>query len=110
MPAKGTELVSVQAAGDTNGDGDPIPGEMRGVLKRCIVMPRASRENAERGIVSIEGYTIWAPAPITFPVLASDVIVVRGKELGVDGVVGDWRNKRGKFLGLLFQTTRYGVG
>jgi hypothetical protein len=100
----------VQAAPTKDRNGDKTPGEVRGVLKRCIVMPRASRESAERGIVSIEGYTVWAPAPIAFQVKATDVIVVRGKELGVDGVVGDWRNKRGKFLGLLFQTTRYGVG
>jgi hypothetical protein len=109
MAAKGSELVSVQRQPTTNSDGDKAPGEMVGVLKRCIVMPRASRENAERGIVSIEGYTVWAPAPIDIEVRASDVIVVRGKEYGVDGVVGDWRNRRGKFVGLLFQTTRYGV-
>jgi hypothetical protein len=59
--------------------------------------------------VSIEGFTVWAPAPISFEVHATDVIVVRGEEHGVEGAVGDWRNKRGKFLGLLFQTSRYGV-
>lgn len=110
MAAKGSELVSVQRAPSEDAFGDKQPGEMVGLLKRCIIMPRASRENAERGIVSIEGFTVWAPAPVTIEVLATDVIVVRGEEYGVDGVVGDWRNKRGKFLGLLFQTSRYGIG
>jgi hypothetical protein len=109
MAAKGSELVSVQRQATTNSDGDKTPGEMVGVLRRCIVMPRASSENAERGIVSISGYSIWCPAPIPFEVKATDVIVVRGHEQGVEGVVGDWRNKKGKPMGILFQTKGYGV-
>ena len=110
MAAKGSETVLVRAKPIVNGDGDKTPGAVRGELKRCIILPRASSETAERGIVAIEGFTVWAPAPVLFTVLASDVMVIRGKEYGVEGAVGDWRNKRGKFLGLLFQTTRYGVG
>jgi len=109
MAAKGSELVSVQRQASPNSFGDKEPGAMVGVLTRCIVMPRASSENAARGIVSISGYTIWCPAPIPFEVRATDVIVVRGHEQGVEGVVGDWRNKRGKALGILFQTKGYGV-
>lgn len=109
MAKKGSELVSVQRQATTNSDEDKVPGEMVGVLKNCIVMPRASSENADRGIRSIAGYTVFAPAPVAIEVRATDVIIVRGKEHGVDGVVGDWRNRRGKFVGLLFQTTGYGV-
>ena len=109
MAAKGSELITVQRQPTVNSDGDKTPGEVVGVLKHCIVMPRASSENAERGIVSISGYSVWCPAPVNIDVKGSDVIVVRGHEHGVEGVVGDWRDKRGRRLGLLFQTKGYGV-
>ena len=109
MAAKGSELITVQRQSTKNSDGDKTPGEVVGLLERCIVLPRASSENSDRGITGVKGYTVWAPQPVTFEVKASDVIVVRGEECGVDGAVQDWRNKRGRKLGLLFQTMRYGV-
>lgn len=105
---KGSENLTVQRQPTRNSDGDKTPGEVVGILRRCIVMPRASTERAERGITSIAGFTVWAPEPITIEVRATDVIVVRGFEHGIDGVPGDWRKGKRK-MGLLFQTVHYGV-
>jgi len=45
MAKRGSENVSVQRQATTNSDGDKVPGEMVGVLKRCLIIPRASSED-----------------------------------------------------------------
>lgn len=111
---RGTENVTVQRAGTPTRTGDETPGAVVGVLRGCHVLPRASTENADRGIVSIEGFSVivpWpqpAPWPTDAEVLATDKIIVRGKEHTVEGVPGEWV-KRGKMTALIFQTKRYGT-
>jgi hypothetical protein len=95
MAAKGTETAEVFAAPMRDRVNNVTPGAKKGDLKRCIVIPRSSDENAERGTVIIEGYTVWAPAPVAIEVTALDVVKVRGKQWSIEGVPGDWRNRRG---------------
>lgn len=108
MAKKGKENITIQRRPEETRTGDRAPGEVAGVLRRCLVWPRASSEQADRGTVTIEGYNVWAPAPIAFEISSDDVVVVRGHEHEIEGVPGDWQ-KRGKMLGLLFQTKRYGT-
>lgn len=113
MP-KGSENVTVQRAGKTR-TGDVTPGVVVGMLRRCIVIPRASSERADRGIVSIEGFTVWAPMPqpkTDWPADAelksTDYIIVRGEEHQIEGSPSDWQ-KKGREVWLSFQTKRYGT-
>ena len=109
MAKRGTETVEVRRRPTKDPMGDPVPGEKVGDLTACIIWPRSSSEQAERGTVSIEGFNVWAPAPYAVTPKATDVVVVRGEEHEVEGVPGDWRTKRGRQQGLLFQTKRYGT-
>jgi hypothetical protein len=84
-----------------------VPGAVVGDLTRCIVWPRSSTEDANRGRVGIDGYHIWAPDPQVVTPEATDVVEVRGETHNIEGRPGDWRNKRGKKKGLLFEVSRY---
>lgn len=107
MAAKGVEDVLVRRAPTQDRLGDPVPGEVVGILENCIVWPRSTSENADRGRVTIEGQNVWVPAPVSIVPKASDVVEIRGEMHNIDGAVGDWRKKTGKRKGLLFATTRY---
>lgn len=109
MPAKGTETVKVFRPGTRTRTGDATPETLAGTLTHCIILPRSTDETADRGTVIIEGYIVWAPAPVTFEVKATDEIEVRGKRWRIEGVPGDWRSKRGKPLGLMFTVQRLGA-
>lgn len=108
MPKKGKETVVVRRQATKDRYGNRVPGAVVGELKRCLVYPRASTENAERGTVAIDGQNVWAPVPIRIEVLATDEVEVRGELQSIEGKPGDW-HKNGKRLGLLFQTMKYGA-
>jgi hypothetical protein len=107
MAAKGTESVVVRRAPTKDRLGDPVPGEVVGTLESCIVWPRSSIEAADRGIVGIDGFHVWAPAPAAVEPLGSDVVEIRGDTYNIEGTPGDWRTKRGRKKGLLFEVSRY---
>lgn len=107
MAAKGTEEVVVRRAPTKDRLGDVVPGEVVGTLTRCIVWPRSSSEDSNRGIVTIEGLTVFVPAPVATMPLGSDVVEVRGQTHQIEGAVGDWRKKNGRKVGIMFETTRY---
>lgn len=106
MP-QGTESVVIRRPDVPSRTGDPTPGMVVGTLERCIVWPRGSTEDADRGIVGIEGFHVWAPAPYAVTPEASDVVIVRGDVYNIEGTPGDWRSRRGKKRGLLFEVGRY---
>jgi uncharacterized protein YfaP (DUF2135 family) len=109
MPKRGTETVEIRRAPTKDRFGDIVPGAKVGDLKNCIVWPRSSSENSDRGIISIDGHHVWAPDPVDFDFSAEDVAVVRGNEEQVEGTPGDWRKASGTKLGILFETKRYGT-
>lgn len=108
MPKKGKEIVTVRRQSTKDRYGNRVLGEVVGQLKRCIVYPRASSEDSDRGIVAIDGQNVWAPSPLKIDVYATDDVEIRGELHSIEGKPGDWR-KSGKRLGLLFQTERYGA-
>jgi hypothetical protein len=107
MAARGTESVVVKRPPTPSRLGDPTTGAVVGTLENCIVWPRSSTENADRGIVGMEGFHIWAPAPTAVVPDSSDVVEVRGATYNIEGTPGDWRTKRGRQKGLLFEVGRY---
>lgn len=110
MPKRGTEVVTVRRQATKDRYGNRVPGEVVGALRRCITYPRASTEDADRGTVSIDGLTVWAPAPLSTDLKATDDVEIDGDLYSVEGTPGAWkRAKNGRTMGLLFQTMRYGV-
>src|SRR5690349_17221296 len=107
MAAKGTETVTVFEKGTRDRVNNVVDGPEKGVLTRCIIFPRSTDESSDRGTITIEGYNVWAPAPIGFPLSSTDVVVARGRKWSVEGVPGDWRNKRGKKLGVLLTLQKF---
>jgi hypothetical protein len=108
VTAKGAEKVVVRKAATRNRTGDVIPGAVVGTLDRCIVWPRSSTETADRGIVGIDGFHVWAPAPNAVTPSGSDSVEIRGGIYEIEGQPGDWRSRRGRKKGLLFEVTKYG--
>jgi hypothetical protein len=109
MAARGTEVVEVLRPGKPSRTGDPTAPTSLGSLVGCIVWPRSTDETAERGTITIEGYNVWAPNPVKVTPKATDIVKVRGEDWQIDGVPGDWRNKQGQKLGILFAVTKYGA-
>lgn len=108
MAAKGSDDVVVRRPATTDRMGDYVPGEVVGTLRRCIIFPRSTTEDSGRGRVTIDGQTVWAPDPVAVVPDSADEVEVRGTIYQIEGAVGDWRNKRGKRLGLMFEVRRYG--
>lgn len=104
---RGTETVTVirPAGRDENGDPTGVPVEHD--LENCIVWPRTTSEDNDRGIVPISGYNIWAPAGSD--VLATDQIRVRDEVNQVEGVPADHRKLSGRRWGVLVVTERVGA-
>lgn len=108
MAKRGVETAIVSRPGVRTRLGDLTPGAVVGPLTGCIVWPRTSSENADRGVVIIDGYEVWAPAPITIDIKATDVINVRGEDWNIEGRPGDYR-KNGVKLGLMLLLKRSGI-
>lgn len=106
MP-KGTEDVVVHRPSTVDRLGDRVPGEVVGTLERCIIFPRSTDETGGRGRITIDGQTVWAPAPNAVIPDSGDEVEIRGELYAIEGAVGDWR-KRGRKKGLLFECRRYG--
>lgn len=109
MAQRGTEDVVVKRPAKPSRTGDPGAPTDLGTLKDCIVWPRSTDENANRGTVTIEGYNVWAPAPVAVVPKSTDIVHVRGVDWQIEGVPGDWR-KRGRKVGILFAVMKYGTG
>lgn len=107
MAAKGTETVEVFEKGTRDRLNNVVDGPKKGDLKRCIIFPRETSEDSNRGTITIEGYTVWAPAPIAIPLSSTDTVVARGRRWSVEGVPGDWRSKRGKKLGVMLTLQKF---
>lgn len=107
MTAKGTETVVVRKPPEEDRFGNKKPGAVVGSLERCIIWPRSSTEESNRGIVGVDGYHVWAPEPYAVTPDAADIVEIRGVSYNIEGQPGDWRNRRGKKKGLLFETSRY---
>lgn len=108
MAKRGNETVVISRAPTIDRLGDKVPGSVVGSLTSCIVWPRESTEDANRGVIILDGYTVWAPAPIAIEVRATDTVALRGKDWNIEGVPGDFR-KNGRKLGLMLMLKRSGL-
>jgi hypothetical protein len=105
---RGTETVTViRSSGGFDHNGDPVGAVDEHDLTNCIVWPRTSTENAERGIVPLSGYNIWSPPGVD--VKATDKIRVRDEINEVEGVPADHRKLSGRRWGVLVVTKRVGA-
>jgi hypothetical protein len=89
----GSETIRVKRKPHTDSLDDTSGPEEEFDIEGCVVIPRAAQE-AGRGWVQRDGYTVAAPHGSD--VTADDDVVVRGYTYSVEGVPGDFRNKRGK--------------
>lgn len=124
MAAKGSETATVWRAMPGTPDDDfygDEPGEDRmagvAVLDRCIIYPRASSTDGERGLHTVEGLhifvphdeVVWDPAQpeADRELRPEDKVIARGEEWMLEGAVGDWRKKDGRRIGYLFEVMRW---
>ncbi len=86
-----SEQIQVITPAKTDQNGDPIgtDGAPRNV--EAVVWPRTSTENADRGVVIIQGLNMKLPAGD--PITAFDLVTARGEDWDVDGVPGVYPNK-----------------
>ncbi|MDQ3275339.1 MAG: hypothetical protein M3Q39_10015 [Actinomycetota bacterium] len=116
MAARGTETVLFIRPGQANRLGEPGAEVIVATLEECIIYPRSSSEQGDRGIHTIRGLHIAAPqdavvfasglAGADQELRGSDEIEARGQRWVVDGAVGDWRKKDGEPVVYLFETMR----
>lgn len=109
MAKRGRETCTVKRSPTKGRTGDVTPGAVVGDLTACIIWPRFSSEDSERGTRIIEGYTVFAPAPVAIEVRATDTITARGDDWNIDGAPGDWRSKNGRKIGLMVMLKRSGT-
>lgn len=120
MAKSGTETLTVTRATASEDDdfyGDAPSGDPVTVAstETAVVWPRAAEINTGRGIVTIEGLSIfvadgeleWHVPDGERDIREKDRIHVRGKDWMLEGVVGDWRKKNGDRVGDLFNLTRW---
>lgn len=110
MP-KGKEVVELWRPGAGDRYGGNAAGTLLATLERCIVTPRTVTEQDNRGVVIIEGYTIWVPPQKDdthiLNIAGTDRVRVRGKEWQLEGTPADHHKpSSGKHLGFLFVVQR----
>ncbi len=86
-----TEPVQIFTPAKTDQNGDPIGSDGAPRTEQAVVWPRTSTENADRGVVIIQGLNMKLPAGD--PITAVDVVTARGEDWDVDGVPGVYINK-----------------
>lgn len=123
MAKRGTETVEIKRYVST-GDDDDFYGDTStqlavvATLQECIIWPRASSADADRGVTTISGLHIFVPPDAIFwdadvplaeqELTGEDHVVARGKDWQLDGDAGDWRKpKTGRRLGWLFEVKRW---
>lgn len=103
---RGTEVVTVlRQQRDENGDLTGTVTETE--LANCLVWPRSTTEDNERGIVPISGYGVWVQGEPD--VRADDRVEARGEVYQVEGVPARHRKFSGAQWGTLFMLERVGV-
>lgn len=123
MPKKGSETIAIRRAADRSGTADDYysdneaPTEGVGAATRCILWPRASSSESERGTHTIAGLHVFVPPDeIAWdPNLPEDErelrpedrVTARGEDWRLDGDVGDWRKRTGNRVGFLFELRRW---
>ena len=86
-------------------DDSPGPAASEHDLEGCAVVPRASNEEG-KGWVNTEGFMV--AAPFGSDITEDDQVRVRGKVYDVDGVPGQFVNKRGKGKAVIVNLKRLG--
>lgn len=110
MAVKGKEEVILVRPPGKDRYGDPTgPATTIGIFEQCVVWPRISTEVVAEGTQITEGYNVWIPwrpkvNQATYDdaveLAGTDLIVVRGKEWGLEGTPADQRTMRGKRMGI----------
>lgn len=97
--ARGTETVTILRPGAEDQFGQPGPDDAPRDVPQCIVFPRTSTEDHDRGEVVITGLGVAMP-PGT-DIKATDRVVARGQTWEVEGQPGDYRSKGGRAKNIL---------
>lgn len=104
---RGNETVRVKRPAATDWQGDPTGPPQEFDIPFCQLWPRTSTETPDRGRVIIEGWNIYVPPGSSNTIAATDTVVVRGDELSVVGVPGQY-DLKGKDKGLIAIVSRTG--
>lgn len=123
MAKRGTEQVLIKRQVSTGSDDDfygdtSTQLEVVATLEACIIWPRASSADSERGVTTISGLHIFVPpdeiyweasVPLAQQELTGeDHVIARGADWQLDGDAGDWRKpKTGMRIGWLFEVRRW---
>ncbi len=86
-----TEDIQVITPAKTDQNGDPIGADGAPRTVQAVVWPRTSSEDADRGIIIIQGLNMKLPAGD--PITAIDVVTARGEDWEVEGAPGVYLNK-----------------
>jgi hypothetical protein len=103
---RGKETVGVKRAGAPDWQGDATMTSA-GSLKQCQLWPRTSTEDTAQGRVIIQGWNVYAPPGQEVTVLATDILVIRGKDHLVVGVPGAY-DRNGRDKGTIIVTSKVG--
>ena len=105
---RGRETIQILPSAGSTSDNEPLPAGDPVPVKNCIIWPRRSSEDNDRGSVIIEGFNVYLPPGSRVP-KAVDKIVARGKTWEVEGVPGQFVSPSGRDKGTLVVLKRVGA-